>query len=176
MSQFVDESGSKGTALSKKIRKVQYEPEPTLKEYYQPIPINLRRPPRVQEMQIPKGQTRDINTEKGKEYAIIEERANQAEADFRKLYEQENKVPGLAKSIANILPSAAQIALLSSVLTGNYPAALMSLNRVAKESALSKRQEISKKKTIAQQARHKKKNQESPQKRTDLKGNKVDTM
>lgn len=181
MSEFVDESGNKGTVLSKKIRKVQYEPEPTLKEFYQPIPINLRRPPRVQELQTPKGQVFDKFTEKGKDYSIARELANQAEADFKRLYEEENKVPGIVKAIGNILPSPAQLSLLTSLMTGNYPAALASLNRVAKESVLSKRQEVSKKKGIAQAARTKeerlkKKITSQKQQRTDFKGNKVDTI
>ena len=126
---FVDDSGSV-KSLKGKITEVQFEPEPTPREFlYGPIKPNLRRNLGVQESQVPTSQLDDEFTEEG-----IKLKAAKADADaLQKFYidlgHQENKKPGTLELFMKLLPSAQQINAAKALRKGDISKAYQHLQQ-----------------------------------------------
>jgi hypothetical protein len=154
--EFVDESGHTFSRnLKGKIKKAQYDPEPTLKDYITRVPVNLRRNEQVQEQQAPKDQVGDEFTIEAKEIKLLEdiqkekeskksrEEQTQTALEKKKAKEAEEANSSvLSKAFSNVLkygPTSGQLKLLTALSTQNPLAIAKSISTLAREDERSKR-------------------------------------
>ena len=141
---FVDESGrsEKSGSLKSAISQVQYEPEPTPREFlYGPVKPNLRRNLGVQESQIPTTQVGDVHTVEGQKYKAAKDEANRLEALYVELGHKERQTPGLLREFMKLLPSAHQLNAAKALKKGDVMGAFNQIQMEMKmQDALKRKQ------------------------------------
>lgn len=136
MATFTDDSIPE--ALSSRIRKVQYEPEPTPEQYFNPIKPNLRRTPAVQSQQMPVSQLTDKYTQVGIEREVLKEKKQKAEKESEKQRTKEEELTYwnlLMKSI----PPRGQVNFLKSLATGDVNGIASAISQISYEQVRSER-------------------------------------
>ena len=136
MATFTDDSIPE--ALSSRIRKVQYEPEPTPEQYFNPIKPNLRRTPAVQSQQAPVSQLTDKFTQVGQQRIYQKEKKEKAEKDLEKQTskaEEKNWFNLLLKSI----PARGQVNFLKSLATGDINGITNAISQISYEQVRAER-------------------------------------
>jgi len=179
MSILIDDSTDIPSSLKKRVRKVQYEPEPTVEEFYNPVPINLRRPQRVQEAQVPVGQILDEFTIKGERDKLLKEK-EEAEEKTKTDKEKKAKEDELGKNtwvahLKNMFPNltASQTAtMFGTIATGNTGQFLNLLNRFHHMEQV-KNEKKKKQREAEKKAKDNKKKKHEKRYRIDAKGNRV---
>ena len=136
MATFTDDSIPE--ALSSRIRKVQYEPEPTPEQYFNPIKPNLRRTPAVQAQQAPVVQVDDQYTKLGAIRRIEKLKKSKAESEQIKQQKQSEEYSYwnlLMKSI----PPRGQVNFLKSLLTGDVNGIANAVSQISYEQVRADR-------------------------------------
>ena len=175
MKDLIDTSGPKN--LKKRIKDVQYIPEPTVDEFYNPVPINLRRPLGVQIAQIPKDQIDDEFSPKPEGDSDLSRFLMRGE--LLKMVAADKKKDEFDHSswgrLVNLLPSATQVALIPALMSGNYAFIASRVLGVVREqnrlATARERKRLAKKKQIeAAKKKRKTKGKKKNLLRTDAKG------
>jgi hypothetical protein len=138
MSTFSDDSD---TQLVRKIKKVQFIPEPTPAQYINPIAPNLYRTPVVQEQQIPVSQVYDPDTKIGRQLYNMEEAQKIVDKTAKAIYakkQEELKDKSWTKSLLNYTPAITQI--IGSLATGNIAGVLKGISSTLRAEQLSTKQ------------------------------------
>jgi hypothetical protein len=139
MSTFSDDSGS--TQIARKIKQVQFIPEPTPAQYINPIAPNLYRTPVIQEDQIPVSQILDRHTKIGHEIKNLEDSQKIIDQSAKAIYakrQAEEKDKSWAKTIMKYSPGITQ--LIGSVLTGDISGVSRGLSSVLRTQQSSVKQ------------------------------------
>lgn len=180
MSILVDNSSEpKPSSLKKRIKRVQYEPEPTLEEFYNPVPLNLRRPQRVQDAQVPVGQIEDEFTIKGREQILREkirqaEERDETEKEKKEKLKREEREQNLWVKLFKIFPGMQTAHVAAALASGDVTQIAIALTRLQKATEAKRHKE-----ELAQERKQKEKRKRKPkakrQKRykIDAKGNRV---
>jgi len=174
MAHFIDDSDFTST-LKTKIKKVQYDPEPTLETFYNPIKPNLRRNRRVQEEQVPISQIVDKDTAIGKAEAAVlkdvkaedkkakDERRKEEERQQNFFYRMFSEMPS-RRNIKN------QVGLLNAFASGDLAGIASSISSITDESfKTSKKKTVEKNAKITKELNHLKKSLENLKKKRNKK-------
>jgi len=147
MASFVDDSDN---TLVRKIKKVQSIPEPTAATYYNPIPPNLYRNPRVQEEQVPLSQVYDKDTEYGVAEALRQSQISQAEkTKIRMKKEEEEAKNSWWNKFFQLAPTRGTVQLATAIATGNPVQVAAAIAQLGNEHIKEKRIKRKKKATEA---------------------------
>jgi hypothetical protein len=162
--EFVDDSGHTfSRKLKDKIKKAQYDPEPTVQQFLSTIPINLRRNAQVQEQQVPKDQVGDEFTTEAKDIALLEKLEKRREENKSKEDQYKTKLErkqakeaedvksgflvNAFKTLQQFAPSSAQIQFLTAIASDNPVAIAKSVARLSRDQQRRSHQAESKERT-----------------------------
>jgi hypothetical protein len=118
------------STLRDMIRQANIQKRPTEREFLGLLPANWWRTLGVQAQQEPLSQLGDEFTEEGELRARAEALARKLQIELQR--EEENE-PDLLAKLREHLPSASQVALVTALIQGNIPQALLAFRRVQKE-------------------------------------------
>jgi len=182
MATFNDDSTT-NSKVARKIKQVQFIPEPTLETYLNPIAPNLYRTPQIQEQQIPVEQTVDEFTKIGtriKQLKKSEKLLEETAEEVRKKQRADESDTSYIKKFTKYGPGAVQlIGALASQDIGGIARSVARLTkdhvqetrRTAAEEAANNRRDLAEAKRVVAEL-----NKKVAKKRTKTthKGHKVD--